>query len=303
MKLRIVCSLPVLLLIASAAFSQSIVSSSTTNTAGRVTGTATFQPGPLPMTAVVGAPYSGEETQETVQTLLDGTHISRSRGVIKTYRDSQGRIRTERPLFMGPVMGPGPNAQESPVIIEISDPVAGVRFTLDTQNKVAHRTAVPAAGGPRVFRSGGMSAVVAANGATTATFSPSLPGAVPIPPPVRLGAPARVNRDDPMRPQFASERLGTDVMEGVLVEGTRQTTTYPVGSQGNDRPIVVTTDIWQSPDLKITILNKSTDPRSGENTIRITNLNRAEPDPSLFQPPPEYSVVEETGPYTVQFSR
>lgn len=274
------------LLFASGAFSQTAISGVSTRSAGgQVTATATFQAANFPMNAVAGAPYYGEETQEQVQTLLDGTHIKRSRGTIKTYRDSQGRTRTERPLMMG--MN-GPKAGESPVVVEISDPVAGVRYTLDEQNKVAHRAATNTPG-PLAVRSG--------------TFSDAIgPPATPAGA-ARNVAPARQIEADPTRPQIATEKLGTQVMEGIVVEGTRMTTTYPVDSQGNDRPIVVTTEMWRSPDLKITVLSKSTDPRSGESTTRVTNINRAEPDPSLFQPPPGYTVVEETGSFSIQYPR
>ena len=49
---------------------------------------------------------------------------------------------------------------------------------------------------------------------------------------------------------------------------------------------------WESPDLHIMILTKTDDPRSGENTMRVTQLDRAEPDPSLFQVPADFTIVE-----------
>lgn len=122
---------------------------------------------------------------------------------------------------------------------------------------------------------------------------------VPPPPP---GAKVP-NQANALRPQFTTEDLGTQVIEGVLVEGHRQITTFPVGFQGNDRPIVTTSDSWMSPDLKIMVLTKSNDPRSGETTVKLTNLNRGEPDPALFQPPPDYTIAEETGAFTIPFSR
>jgi hypothetical protein len=33
---------------------------------------------------------------------------------------------------------------------------------------------------------------------------------------------------------------------------------------------------------------------------KLVNLNRAEPDPALIQPPLDYNVVEETGPFVIQ---
>jgi hypothetical protein len=80
-------------------------------------------------------------------------------------------------------------------------------------------------------------------------------------------------------------------MEGVLVQGQRTTTVYPEGFFGNDRPITTVNETWTSPDLKIMVLSKTSDPRSGESTTRLTNISRAEPDPSLFQVPPDYQIV------------
>ncbi len=54
----------------------------------------------------------------------------------------------------------GPNAPEAPLLVEISDPVANVSYTLDTQNKIAHRvqysdTPARQAGGAAVGSRGG----------------------------------------------------------------------------------------------------------------------------------------------------
>ena len=275
------------LLGASSAFSQSQVS-----ILGRQ-ASATVGVTSAPIPVVAGAPYSGEQTDEHVQTLADGTHITRSMGTTKTWRDSEGRIRTERPMRVGPIASDG---TDSPVIVEISDPVAGVRYTLDIENKVAHRVVAPAAGtqitrpqtGPAVRPNGGW-----------LTAPPSPAGAIPT---GGIGLPAP-NQGTSMRPAFTSEDLGTQVIEGVVAVGHRQTTTFPVGSQGNDRPIATTSETWMSPELKIVILRKTSDPRSGEDTLKTTNLSREEPDLALFQPPPDYTIVDETSPFTIRFSR
>jgi hypothetical protein len=56
-------------------------------------------------------------------------------------------------------------------------------------------------------------------------------------------------------------------------------------------------------ELRLTILSKTVDPRSGENIMRMDNLSTSEPDPGLFQVPPGYQIVEETGPFTIQIKR
>jgi hypothetical protein len=52
----------------------------------------------------------------------------------------------------------------------------------------------------------------------------------------------------------------------------------------------VTTETWHSPKLKVLVMSKSSDPRMGETTYKLTNLSRAEPDPALFQIPADYTI-------------
>ena len=81
-------------------------------------------------------------------------------------------------------------------------------------------------------------------------------------------------------------------MEGVLADGVRTTTTWPVGFFGNDRPVSSIRETWSSRELGMAVLSKSSDPRYGETTTKVTNIQRAEPDPSLFQPPAGYEIVD-----------
>jgi hypothetical protein len=81
------------------------------------------------------------------------------------------------------------------------------------------------------------------------------------------------------------EDLGTQVIEGVSAEGKRETVTIPAGQIGNERPIEIVTEIWTSPELHTVILRRHSDPRMGETVFRLTDIKRAEPDASLFQPP------------------
>jgi hypothetical protein len=84
------------------------------------------------------------------------------------------------------------------------------------------------------------------------------------------------------------ESLGTQNVEGVMAEGTRTTTTIPMGTIGNDRDINVVYEKWYSKELQLTVLSKHTDPRFGEQTYRLTNISRDNPPMSLFQPPADY---------------
>jgi hypothetical protein len=68
--------------------------------------------------------------------------------------------------------------------------------------------------------------------------------------------------------------------------------TIPAGEIGNERPIVVVSERWYSSELQTAVLTKQNDPRFGETTYRLTNIQRAEPPQSLFVPPPGYTVEE-----------
>jgi hypothetical protein len=89
-----------------------------------------------------------------------------------------------------------------------------------------------------------------------------------------------------------TEALGTQMMEGVNAEGTRVSTTLDTGAIGNDRPIQMVNERWYSAELKTLVMTKHSDPRSGEETFRLTNISRAEPGADLFQVPTSYQIVE-----------
>ena len=81
-------------------------------------------------------------------------------------------------------------------------------------------------------------------------------------------------------------------MEGVTVTGTRTTRTIPAGQIGNDRPLSIVTEVWTSPELKTVVYSKRSDPRMGDQTFQLTNIVRAEPDPSLFVVPSDFKIVD-----------
>lgn len=92
-----------------------------------------------------------------------------------------------------------------------------------------------------------------------------------------------------------TEDLGTRDFEGVQATGTRRTTTIPAGAIGNERPIEIVYERWFSKDLGMVVYSKNSDPRFGEQTYRLTNINRAEPDPSLFTVPQGYTITTKGG--------
>ena len=80
-----------------------------------------------------------------------------------------------------------------------------------------------------------------------------------------------------------TEQLGNMSIEGVQAQGTRTTTTIPAGAIGNDKPIDIVDERWYSPDLQMTVMTKHSDPRTGETSFALKNINRSSPPPYLFE--------------------
>jgi hypothetical protein len=210
---------------------------------GSFQGTATFRV-PMPDFPVwAGAPYSGEQTDVSVQTLADGNTITNVTGYQqKAWRDSQGRVRVQRSC----VPGPGASRLKNvPTIVQIQDPVAGYTYLVDDAHRAVHRILL----------------VVAKPRAT--------------------GVP--------------SGNLGTQMIDGIEAVGNRTTMPGPGGSG------TFTRDEWVSPDLHLTILAVVTDPAGRVATSKISNLSRTEPDPTLFQIPLDYTMVEESQAFTIKW--
>ena len=110
------------------------------------------------------------------------------------------------------------------------------------------------------------------------------PGPIPAPSPASA----------PPKPETSREEIGTDTIDGIPVRGVRVSQTYPTGSLGNDRPLTVVTEYWYSQELRINLLTKRTDPRSGTQNVRVTELVRQEPDSVLFTIPEDYKLLKET---------
>jgi len=96
---------------------------------------------------------------------------------------------------------------------------------------------------------------------------------------------------DYARPQVSREKLGTQMIDGVSTEGTRTTVVFPAGSLGNDHPMITVQENWVSRELGVELLSKHSDPAHGDQTTHVRILDRSEPDPSLFQLPPGYTLL------------
>ena len=58
--------------------------------------------------------------------------------------------------------------------------------------------------------------------------------------------------------------------------------------------IKIVEEHWYSPELKMDIMTSRDDPRQTTMSIyRLTEIQRVEPDPALFQLPPDYTVRDQ----------
>ena len=208
---------------------------------------------------VKGAPFSATGTSETTQTLQDGSLIRRT-SQVTMFRDSQGRSRHEVTLSgFGPFEASGGPHK----IVSIADPVAGAHFMLDAERKVAHKMEFHARG---------------ADAENSQVFQQKMQ--------------ERLQRKEASG-ALKTESLGTQTINGVVAEGTRITHTIPAGEIGNEKPILIVSERWYSPDLQIVVKSTRTDPRFGNTTYTVTNIQRTEPAATLFAVPADFTV--ETG--------
>jgi hypothetical protein len=221
---------------------------------------------------VKGQPYSAEAVTETTQTLADGNRIvNRSSSTI--YRDSEGRERREESIGK---LGAWSAQGEPAKVVFISDPVAGFSYTLHAEDHTAEKMPAPmalvkGAGGPT---------------ATMRNFVVHANNGSEVVPPVTFERRGIAESASSTK----TEDLGQQTIEGVVAQGTRTTAVIPAGQIGNERDINIVSERWFSQELGVVVMTKQSDPRSGETVYKLTNVNRNEPQHSMFEVPADYTV-------------
>jgi hypothetical protein len=269
------------------------------------------------------APFSAEAISESVQVLADGNRIVRS-STAKMYRNSEGRFRTEMSGGAGGVFGTTFSLGQGTTIL---DPVIGHRVMLDTLNSTARISTLGGGRNITIVRSGvggelsetqrveierKLTTARTLTEAQRAEYAAKVKEYEQKAVELRSVAPAiaiagsggsftTFNGDggfsyttgSAAKYDTKTEELGTRDIEGVSAEGTRRVTTIPEGAIGNERPIEIVYERWYSKELGLVVYSKHSDPRFGEQTYRVTNIVRSEPDPSLFTVPHGYRVFAE----------
>ncbi|MBA2646385.1 MAG: hypothetical protein H0U81_06255 [Pyrinomonadaceae bacterium] len=264
---------------------------------------------------VKNAPYSAQSVSETVQALGDGNRIVR-KNTAAVYRDGEGRTRRDQTLG---AIGPFAAAGDPPQTFFINDPVAGVNYILDPRSRTARKLILPRWNAEQ--KDGAVRVVVTTDPTKksdqkilTEDYVGTAPGVSAArttalrrhaPGEFEMAVPAAPHGEglgvtefyrNPSSSDSKKESLGKQTIEGVEADGTRSTTTIPTGAIGNEAPIQIISERWYSPELQTIVMTRHSDPRFGETTFRLTNINRTEPARSLFEVPADYTVKEAPAP-------
>ena len=272
---------------------------------------------------IKNAPFSAEAVSESVQVLADGNRIVRN-STSRLYRNSEGRFRREVAGGSGGVFSTNFSFGHGTTIL---DPVVGHRVLLDTLNGTARIATLGSGQNVTVVRgnAGGelseaqraeierkLSTARTLTEAQRAEYTAKVKEYEQQAIELRAVSPAvavagsggsvtafggdgsfTFSSGSAAKYDTRTEDLGTRDIEGVAAEGTRRITTIPEGAIGNERPIEIVYERWYSMELGLVVYSKHSDPRFGEQTYRVTNIIRAEPDPSLFAVPHGYRVLAE----------
>lgn len=184
-------------------------------------------------------------------------------------RDGQGRVRTE--LTVGEFKveeGEGAGTEAVEKMVTICDPVIGKLVRLDTLNKTAtimtrgilsQRSAAQPHAGTQIQRP------------FCSTFAPGL-------------SVSNAQRED----------LGHQSIEGFDAQGVRTTRPSHALLNGEGTAPSFTTETWCSEELGAMLVRATlpTGSSQAKTEQKLTKIVAGEPDPTLFQIPPDYRVVE-----------
>ena len=263
-----------------------------------------------PTEIVKNAPYTAEAVSESVPTLSDGNRIvKQTRTAIA--RDSFGRTRQEK------------KSQNGKTTVYVFDPIEGKNFAMNPERRTAVR--IPRVPAPPIPPVPPPPLIPGVAPVPPAPPLPPLPGVAPKADP-RIGIePGQIvvrrslegGRDEDVRVQVLrigggegptlgspttftlpllprgkgeTKPTGTRDFSGVKAEGTQTTHTIPAGEIGNEKPILITSERWFSPELHVVVFARTVDPRVGETSYRLANLKREEPSAELFKVPADYKT-------------
>ena len=237
-----------------------------------------FAPEP-PMTP--GEPFTAVAQTRSTTNFADGNRIVRT-NTVHYFRDGQGRVRVERANGRAANLTSTSGGSMVPVSesVSIDDPVSGEHFTVIPQMKSVAEFKLPQ--GPRLKAMGRVT--VGADLDVTAPFGLLGLG-------MGIGADGRTTESS-----AETTSLGQKVVNGVMATGTRIVRVIPAGALGNDKPIASTLEEWKSAELGIPVQISEQSSLGGDLRFDLEDVQRAEPDASLFTVPADYKRLNLSQP-------
>jgi hypothetical protein len=206
-------------------------------------------------TVVKDLPFSGTRVFTCREILPDGTVVAGKRTIYE-WRDSEGRVRRERRDRFFP-------KRHHDVWVDVLDPVSHVMWKWETGKDSSHQlmeTKYKPAGEYLEF-------------------------------PMKFQFAKWVQ---PEGPTWKDERLHPKWLHGVYVTGDRILNVAKPGWNGNktNHPVLEVTEDWLSVDLGVIVQHSEITADGSEDTEDLYDIDRSEPDSSLFEPPKGYQVLE-----------
>ncbi|WP_263374970.1 hypothetical protein [Granulicella aggregans] len=208
------------------------------------------------VTPVPGAPFAAKVDIFSTQLLANGETEVRTT-VNRIARDSSGRIHNERRRLVPPGHVGDPVLSET----HLYDPATRLNVWMNPFTHVAREM---------VSR-----APVAIPQASAATGG------------VKMGSGQGTSG-------VTQEDLGTKSLNGLELKGSRKSRTVTKELSGTGKPVVVVDEYWYSPELSIYVIVRHEDPRTGEQRVVVSEVDRREPNPDLFAVPSNFKIADET---------
>jgi hypothetical protein len=205
---------------------------------------------------IAQAPFSLTLTAEWSRPMNNGgTFTTANSRPIK--RDSAGRVYQERWL-MSPK---GSNIPSRMSWIQIADPVAHIAYQCEPRQKVCE-----------MLTMGGM---------TIVRFDPA-----------RVKSGTLKDSKGVEKGTRTHQDLGAQIFAGMPVHEYKDTSTLNPGVLGNDLPMSTVRQYRFSAELGFNLSSVVEAPQIGRQTFTVTEISTSEPDPSFFQPPQGYKLVD-----------
>jgi hypothetical protein len=205
------------------------------------------------VTPIPGAPFSGVVHVERAIVQPDGSLVT-LRTIRDIGRDSKGRIHNESRELV-PV-----SSSKTPQVLSIHlyDPQTRVSTMLNPEER------------------------------TFWTMTVNRPPETV--PPALLASPAGNNL--PQNEFTKKEDLGIHEIEGMPAHGVRESQVIPPENGDTGKEVAITDEYWYSEELRINLMMKHSDPRTGTVTLTVAEVTRTEPDRAFFEIPEGYKPGE-----------